>query len=95
MKYGRELVLDAMTETYDPDIGDKNQDKSEFQFTWLCRRECETLPKYNEDTWQELESGTACEFPTIYTSLEADLVDVGCFWHDGYNSSGNPDTANQ
>lgn len=41
--YDKTFVLDAASDSYDPDIRDRN-DKKDFTFEWFCRRQGEALP---------------------------------------------------
>ena len=85
MKFRTELTLDALTDTYDPDVGDKDSDKSGIEFRWLCRRTCESFPPYHVADGDIVitEEGQPC--PTHNYTFQ---LDVGCFWNDTYNATG-------
>lgn len=81
VKYGNELTLDAFEKSYDPDIDPELRGyDDEISFVWLCRRDCENYPVYDE--WWNITT------PMSETCDKYHIEDVGCFWDDGYNSSG-------
>lgn len=84
-KFESELMLDALSTSCDPDIGDGcdgdiNVDHG-LDFTWLCKRHCETYPVYSDDgLWTIVEE--------MNSTCESFIMDQGCFYNDGYNTSG-------
>lgn len=71
--------LDALSTTYDPDVEPGTDDPELFSFTWLCRRECESYPVYDDD-WNIISQ--------MNKTCPVWNMDVGCFYGDSVNSSG-------
>lgn len=78
--------MDALSTSYDPDEGPTAADSTGLEFKWMCRRSCENYPKYDE-LWTIVEEQT--EFCDDYLYLKDELPDVGCFYGDQVNTSGN------
>lgn len=86
-KFATEIELDVRKYSYDPDLEEIGQDKSELSFKWLCRRDCETFPKYDMtdwDNWLVEEEGTPCDASKYYE----EFFDYGCFFDDGHHYPG-------
>lgn len=60
-----------------------------WTFVWKCRRDCETMPVYDEDFNEVTPMTTLCNhYNKTYVLLEDGSEDRGCFINDGYLNSG-------
>ncbi|XP_013386005.1 uncharacterized protein LOC106155635 isoform X1 [Lingula anatina] len=80
-KWGTNFTIDALTNSYDPDVGQGNQ--TGITYKWLCRRACEELPKYNANYTQQTEpSSSTCD------DIETGADPGGCFRFDMIDTPG-------